>query len=274
MLSVGVTWRAAMVAHVVALFHRYTVPVRMLHWVTGTGMIVCVGTVLAAQQCEKGDPNKGKLMHLHKSTALITAAAAAVRLVVVVVSRAPAPIPGSPIMHLLARLGHLALYGFTVVMPVSGIIMGCVWRVVSCRACGLCAREHGVTLVSLDESGTTAARVCHSSLCTSLARPRTASPAMAPQPSKRMSPLPSLQRSRKTTDERWVLRFLRFQIHKFAGYWGKFLIPFHIGATGYVVCSSPCAVYGSARLWLSQLMQVFRSVHMAMGHNILRRILW
>jgi len=107
----------------------------MLHWVTGTGMIVCVGTVLAAQQCEKGDPNKGKLMHLHKSTALITAAAAAVRLVVVVVSRAPAPIPGSPIMHLLARLGHLALYGFTVVMPVSGIIMGCVWRGVSCRVC-------------------------------------------------------------------------------------------------------------------------------------------
>ena len=107
-----------------ALTAKYPGAMRAMHWIVGGGMVGTIGAVLAAQQCEKGDPNIGKFMHLHKSLALATSGAVVVRIAVALVSKRPPPVPGHMLEQLGAKLGHLSLYGFMIFMPVSGITMG------------------------------------------------------------------------------------------------------------------------------------------------------
>jgi len=88
---------------------KYPGSLRVLHWVSGAGIVVCVGTVIAAQEAEKGDPIKGRLMHLHKSAALITAGAMVLRVGVRLATRMPPPVPGPKIEQFLGAAGHTAL---------------------------------------------------------------------------------------------------------------------------------------------------------------------
>ena len=62
----------------IAIVERYARPVRWLHWISGAGMISCVGLILAVQQLPawgKCTPEekalKGRLMFLHKSMGLL-----------------------------------------------------------------------------------------------------------------------------------------------------------------------------------------------------------
>jgi cytochrome b561 len=81
--------------------------------------------VKLAQQV-KGDL-KGQLMMVHKSTALIVLGLLVPRLALRLATKIPQAVPGPAWEHLLANLNHAALYVLMIFMPVSGVVMGCVW---------------------------------------------------------------------------------------------------------------------------------------------------
>lgn len=96
-----------------------------LHWVIGASVVGCVATVKLSQWSDKDDKErKGRLMHLHKSLALVVAALVPVRIGVRLASRMPAHLPGTRVEQLGGSLSHLALYGLTIGLPASGIAMG------------------------------------------------------------------------------------------------------------------------------------------------------
>ena len=96
----------------------------VMHWSMGLTMMGCVGTVLAAQQV-KGK-QKGDLMFIHKSLGVLAGILLAPRLIVRLVNtgKLPAHVPGPQWENLAAYLSHFTLYGFSILMPVTGIAMG------------------------------------------------------------------------------------------------------------------------------------------------------
>ena len=87
-------------------------------------LISSAGFVLAAQNTKDKD-EKTKFMYYHKSFGLLAAGLLGPRLVVRLMSKGPGPIVGANAMeHLAGNLSHLAMYGFAIVLPVSGVIMG------------------------------------------------------------------------------------------------------------------------------------------------------
>lgn len=106
--------------------NRYTKAMSVLHWAIGTAIVGVVGTVKLAQWTDKENKErKGRLMHVHKSLALVVAALVPVRIGIRLASRIPKHLPGlKPIEEKAGNASHLALYGFMVGMPASGIAMG------------------------------------------------------------------------------------------------------------------------------------------------------
>lgn len=93
-----------------------------MHWGMGLTMVGCVGTVLAAQQV-KGK-QKGNLMFIHKSLGVTAGILLAPRLLVRLASKVPKHVPGANWEVLMGNAAHLAMYGFMIVLPVTGIAMG------------------------------------------------------------------------------------------------------------------------------------------------------
>ena len=87
-------------------------------------MMGCVGTVLVAQQV-KGK-QKGNLMFIHKSLGTLAGLLLAPRLIIRLASSAkiPAHVAGARWEVWAGTATHLALYAFTIVLPISGIAMG------------------------------------------------------------------------------------------------------------------------------------------------------
>lgn len=96
----------------------------VMHWSSGLTMMGCVGTVLAAQQV-KGK-QKGDLMFIHKSLGTLAGILLAPRLLIRLASsrKIPAHVPGAQWEIWAGTFSHLAMYAFTIVMPVTGIAMG------------------------------------------------------------------------------------------------------------------------------------------------------
>ena len=102
----------------------YALPVKIMHWGVGGGVLGCVGFVTAAQQCAKGNPRKGELMFLHKSCGLLVAVLMPARIAVRLATTAP-PLPaGTALEHIAAHASHAALYAGMIAMPISGVAMG------------------------------------------------------------------------------------------------------------------------------------------------------
>jgi cytochrome b561 len=79
---------------------------------------------LAAQNT-KDKEKKKDLMFYHKSFGLLAGFLLAPRLIARVMSKIPGAVPGaSSLEHMAANITHYVLYGFIIVMPVSGVIMG------------------------------------------------------------------------------------------------------------------------------------------------------
>lgn len=110
---------------------QYAMSARWMHWISGGGMLACVGLVLAAQQLpswKKCTPEqkkqKGDLMFYHKSFGLLTAGILFPRLAIAIMNKRPPLPPGNAIEHALAHLSHFSLYALVIFMPVSGVTMG------------------------------------------------------------------------------------------------------------------------------------------------------
>lgn len=105
-----------------ALEQMYAAPLRYLHWLIAGGTIGAFAAVQMAQR-SKG-PDKMRYMNLHKSLGVTVLALTAPRLLLRLTTKIPAPVPGSSIEQLAAAAGHAAMYGFLVVMPTTGFVMG------------------------------------------------------------------------------------------------------------------------------------------------------
>lgn len=121
---------ARMASTASAIEEQYSRPIQWMHWIYAAGMTTVLGTVLAAQQTTgdtflgtKGQ-TKGTLMMIHKSTAVILAVLAGPRILLRAASAVPQALPVSFLEHFAANASHLALYGFMIGMPASGLAMG------------------------------------------------------------------------------------------------------------------------------------------------------
>lgn len=115
---------ATAAAAAAATVARYPASLRALHWATAAGVATCMGSVSAARRAG-ADADKAWWMMVHKSTALLVAAAAVPRLLVRLTAPLPGPLPGaSRVERAAADASHAALYACTVLMPATGMAMG------------------------------------------------------------------------------------------------------------------------------------------------------
>jgi len=106
-----------------ALEQKYARPLCALHWLMAGGILTCFATVQLAKMVKRAR-KKRLLMMLHKSTALIVTALVLPRIALRITSTLPDPVPGPRLMQWGALLSHLALYGFMISVPLSGLTIG------------------------------------------------------------------------------------------------------------------------------------------------------
>jgi cytochrome b561 len=121
---------------------KYPIALRILHWLMAVMIIGLLALGLYMAELPKGDPRHDTLYNLHKSFGVTVLALAFIRLAVRMALGAP-PLPEIiPVMERrMAELGHLALYGFMFLMPVSGYVMSTSY--------GLSVKWFGITLPRL-----------------------------------------------------------------------------------------------------------------------------
>jgi len=109
---------------------QYAKPLQWLHWVYAAGFTTVMGTVAASRQTSgptflgtKGQ-TKGTLMMVHKSTAVVLAVLVVPRMLIRALSKAPQMLPGSFVEHFAANVSHIAMYGYMLAMPATGLAMG------------------------------------------------------------------------------------------------------------------------------------------------------
>mmetsp|Transcript_32712 Transcript_32712/g.49300 ORF Transcript_32712/g.49300 Transcript_32712/m.49300 type:complete len:190 (-) Transcript_32712:90-659(-) len=103
----------------------YTAAAASFHWLVAIPLIGSVGSVLKAQQSPKGE--KGKWMYRHKSLGLLTGMIVAPRLGYRLLNSAAynvEKVAGAQWEQVAASITHYGLYGFMIVMPTTGALMG------------------------------------------------------------------------------------------------------------------------------------------------------
>lgn len=101
---------------------KYSSYVQITHFAMGGSIMACIGLVQVAQ-FYKGK-EKMELMFYHKSFGLLAAGLLAPRIIARVLSKSPIALPGKNWEHYAANLTHIALTGFTIAMPITGVVMG------------------------------------------------------------------------------------------------------------------------------------------------------
>ena len=108
----------------------YPSAMKAIHWGMATGLGGCVLFVKLAQSYNfKGNTagdkaNIGYYMRLHKSFGLMMACLIVPRILVRRGSALPPAVVGAAWEHMLAKIGHYSLYGFMLLLPISGVTMG------------------------------------------------------------------------------------------------------------------------------------------------------
>ena len=95
--------------------------VKANHFLGAVGTLTCFATVQASQR--KWWPASEAMM-LHKSVGLCLAGLILVRVPIRLKSTVPPAVAGNVLEQTAAKLSHLALYAFSIVMPVTGVAMG------------------------------------------------------------------------------------------------------------------------------------------------------
>lgn len=111
---------------------RYPWPLIVLHWLMAVMILLMLASGLVIGTLELERAQKFQLMQWHKSLGVWVLIVAMIRLAV----RVRLVVPPLPLLlpereRRLARLGHVALYGWMVAVPLAG------WLIVSSSATGL-----------------------------------------------------------------------------------------------------------------------------------------
>ena len=101
---------------------RHNPGARAFHWLVALMIAGMYLTDQARDFYERGAPERDWWLAAHASLGISILGVTILRLIWRAISRQPLPVPASPLMHLAARLGHLALYGFTFCLPISGFL--------------------------------------------------------------------------------------------------------------------------------------------------------
>ncbi|HVJ40817.1 MAG TPA: cytochrome b [Dongiaceae bacterium] len=101
---------------------RYSIGARSLHWIIALAIGGMFFTDQARDFYDRGAPERDWWLGIHASLGITILALTLVRIFWRLINGAPLPVPASPLMHLAAKLGHLALYGFTFCLPISGFL--------------------------------------------------------------------------------------------------------------------------------------------------------
>ncbi|MGL5974952.1 MAG: cytochrome b [Aeromonas sobria] len=95
-----------------------------LHWLTLVAMIAVYALIEFRDIVPTGDPGRDLMKQWHFMLGLLIFALVLVRLVVRRMSPTPRIVPElSPMMHKLATLAHIALYGFIILTPLCGWLL-------------------------------------------------------------------------------------------------------------------------------------------------------
>lgn len=100
---------------------RYDPLTQALHWIIAVAVVTAYAIGLVREDMPKGD-FRNWLLTLHMSIGLLVAGLSVVRIGWRAGRTAPAPIPGSPVLQLAARAGHLALYFALFAVPLLGLL--------------------------------------------------------------------------------------------------------------------------------------------------------
>ncbi len=116
-------------SHIVKRYHPASI---ILHWVMAAAFFAMIGTGLVMEYITLNPADKFALYQWHKSLGVVLLLAVLWRMIIRWVTPQP-PLP-STLPHKevkLAKLGHMALYGFMLAMPLTG------WLMVSTSVYGL-----------------------------------------------------------------------------------------------------------------------------------------
>ena len=103
---------------------RYSSITIILHWIMGLAFIAMLTSGLVMEYVDLDRAVKFPLYQLHKSVGVLLIAAFVLRLAARLFAPTPAlPDTLPPLEKTLAKLGHFALYGLMIAMPMSGWIM-------------------------------------------------------------------------------------------------------------------------------------------------------
>ncbi len=96
---------------------------KWLHWGTAGLFLAAYATVYYRHWfTEDKTPESWTALQLHLSVGVSIAVFVALRIIWRKLDSTPAPEPGTTMEHLAAKLGHYALYGIMILMPVTGYL--------------------------------------------------------------------------------------------------------------------------------------------------------
>lgn len=96
---------------------------KWFHWTTAALFLAAYVSVYYRQWfTEKQTPENMTALQIHLSVGVSIAVIVALRVIWRLMNRAPANEPGTPLAHLAAHLGHLALYAVMIVAPITGYL--------------------------------------------------------------------------------------------------------------------------------------------------------
>ena len=121
--QVGVSGRKMSSAATHNSSQPYAGPVQAMHWAMGGAVMGCVLFVQLAQNT-KDKGKKGEYMFLHKSCGTLAAGLLVPRLAVRMLTKAPPAFSNNMLERALGMASHGAMYGFLILMPVTGVAMG------------------------------------------------------------------------------------------------------------------------------------------------------
>ncbi len=102
---------------------NYGTVAKTLHWLTAALFLAAYMAVYYRHWfTEKNTPENWTALQLHLSFGLSIAVVVVLRLIWTLANPHPKPEPGSAMAHRAAKLGHWALYGVLILMPLTGYL--------------------------------------------------------------------------------------------------------------------------------------------------------
>ena len=115
------TFGSAFTTHL-GRIHRYNLGARGFHWLIALMIAGMYLTNTMRESYERGSPMRDWWLVAHASLGICIFVVTLARIAWRLTTKVPAPVIASPLLHLGARLGHLALYAFTFCLPLSGFL--------------------------------------------------------------------------------------------------------------------------------------------------------